>query len=897
MPTDREILRRSADTALPDADDEDWIPDPATAAELDRLAAAIGPVLRETTLVPGSDTVVVSERLNALLDRLKKLPSDPEVSELESDGASLESEYELPEVIGNFRPVRLHARGGMGIVYLAKHLYLNFYAALKVIRPERLASPNARKRFIQENDIHARVNDLRHPSLLKTFDSNYANEFPYIATEFVHGLTISEVLARSGPMPVPVATDIMRQVAEGLSLAHLAGVIHRDIKPSNIMLTADGTARILDFGLALWDDNENAASEISESDQIVGTLDYMAPEQLRHSRAVSPCSDIYSLGATLFRMLTAKHPLPTEATNSRAERIVILLEGERRSLSEHRQDAPAELIALVDRMLSRDSATRPQSAAEVAQELKPFASSSAVAQFASEVIPPPPNEIPANQEIPASQWKSEPRPTGAEPAVMQPKPWPWKIVGLLILVCGFTFAAVVNRNKPNTVTPSVEPLSSPNTEPRESTSDEQLRATTEQPVAVNWNPDEFASAGPADIPEPPPLEEWLVGKKIVTVKQDGTGNYRTIFEACQGRQPGEVVEVLDVGPYVENLKIMPMPPGSGLFSRVGTVIVPAQWKVTSSGRTSDENPYLLHSLARSPDFRLSGFNFHWESLLDARPFDFYAEGDLLIENCVFLQSGSTKQGDGHRPPHMRIHRTRRDTLDSIRIIVRDCIFAATLRVQYGTVKPTSLLVTRNLFRSADSPSRLWLFLDQPECDAHSFLIRQNLIDASHFSVLIGPPLTPVRVSFDRNTFVSKDGLPGLQVNPETNGANQTRLSLTRNLIPGAPNVWLTSGLTFASQVQFNLTPAVHPAVDPSTQFAARLILPLLPSQPDYLRLNADSPVGRALRAVGPDVVPGALPMHEPGRLDDWFDRLRLRLVEQMTLNEQLAAQLRAVPKQ
>lgn len=108
---------------------------------------------------------------------------------------------------------------------------------------------------------------------------------------------------------------------------------------------------------------------------------------------------------------------------------------------------------------------------------------------------------------------------------------------------------------------------------------------------------------------------------------------------------------------------------------------------------------------------------------------------------------------------------------------------------------------------------------------------------------------------------------------------------------------MPSGLTFARQVQFNLTPAVHPAVDSSTQLTVRLILPLDPSQSDYMRLSADSPVGRALRAVGPDIVPGALPMHEPGRAEDWFDRLRLRLVEQMTLNERLAEQLRAVPRQ
>ena len=195
-------------------------------------------------------------------------------------------------------------QGGMGRVYLARDSRLNRLVALKLLAPERLNNPRAIARFQREARVGAQ---LQHENLVRIYDFGEAKGRSFLVMEYIEGKTIGALLSEQGPMPSATAARLLRQVALGLDHAHRKGLIHRDVNPYNILVTYDGTAKLADLGLAIAMAEED---RVTHDGATVGTFDYIAPEQARHSRAADIRSDIYSLGCTIYHMCTGHVPFP-----------------------------------------------------------------------------------------------------------------------------------------------------------------------------------------------------------------------------------------------------------------------------------------------------------------------------------------------------------------------------------------------------------------------------------------------------------------------------------------------------------------------------------------------------------------------------------------------------------
>jgi hypothetical protein len=211
-----------------------------------------------------------------------------------------------PLCFGHFRVVKLLGRGGMGDVYLARDTRLDRLVAVKTLRPEVAAlHPNVTQRFLQEARSAAK---LTHSNVVQIYFSGVEGETPYFAMELVQGRSLRETLEEDGPFPVDKALDCALQAAKGLRAAAENGIAHRDIKPANLMIDAEGTVKIADFGLAK---NLESSLELTQSGALVGTPYYMSPEQ-SEGDDVSFRSDIYSLGATLYHLLAGRPPFQAD---------------------------------------------------------------------------------------------------------------------------------------------------------------------------------------------------------------------------------------------------------------------------------------------------------------------------------------------------------------------------------------------------------------------------------------------------------------------------------------------------------------------------------------------------------------------------------------------------------
>lgn len=270
--------------------------------------------------------------------------------------------------IGKYVVVDCLGRGGNGIVYKARHRLMGQrHVALKTMDTRSLHhSAEALQRFRREIDIIAA---LDHPNVVRALDVLQTRSHLYLVLEFVPGQDLAKLVKARGPLPVGEAIDYALQTARGLHYAHGQGIVHRDLKPANILLTPEGVVKLSDLGLArTFKQPEN--QELTLKGLCLGTPEFMAPEQAEDARQADPRSDLYSLGATLFHLLTAELPLDG---SSYLHRLQKLLTAPPRPLLLSRPDAPPQLAALVDRLRLRDPEQRPASAQEVLALLEPFA--------------------------------------------------------------------------------------------------------------------------------------------------------------------------------------------------------------------------------------------------------------------------------------------------------------------------------------------------------------------------------------------------------------------------------------------------------------------------------------------------------------------------------------------
>ena len=208
--------------------------------------------------------------------------------------------------LGNYEIESLLGRGGMGVVYKARQISLNRPVALKILPPSLSSDSSFVKRFHREAEA---VAQLDHPNIVQIIDISKAKGLHFFSMQYVEGRTLDEVLKEKGCLDADEAVRIITQAAQGIEHAHKNGIIHRDIKPSNIILDDSGSVKVMDFGLAR---STEERSKLTQSGTLMGTLDYMSPEQCRGDE-LDGRTDIYSLGVVLYEALSGRTPF--EAPN------------------------------------------------------------------------------------------------------------------------------------------------------------------------------------------------------------------------------------------------------------------------------------------------------------------------------------------------------------------------------------------------------------------------------------------------------------------------------------------------------------------------------------------------------------------------------------------------------
>jgi serine/threonine protein kinase/tetratricopeptide (TPR) repeat protein len=257
-------------------------------------------------------------------------------------------------------------RGGMGVVYQARHKDMNRQVAIKVISRSLLDRPNALQRFRREVQAAAQ---LCHRNIVIAYDAEQAGELHMLVMEFVPGQSLAEIVEKKGPLPLRHACYYIRQAAKGLQHAYERGMIHRDIKPSNLILTPQGRVKILDFGLAKMVTESELDQEVTGTDVYVGTAEYVAPEQAKDARTADIRADLYSLGCTLYCLLAGRPPFRED---TRMNTILAHIHKEPQPLPELRPEVPEQLWRVAARLLAKDPAQRYQKPSEVVAALTPF---------------------------------------------------------------------------------------------------------------------------------------------------------------------------------------------------------------------------------------------------------------------------------------------------------------------------------------------------------------------------------------------------------------------------------------------------------------------------------------------------------------------------------------------
>ena len=261
--------------------------------------------------------------------------------------------------VSHFRVLELLGAGGMGVVYRAEDMRLQRAVALKFLLPQYVLDDSAKERFLLEARSAAA---LDHPNICTVYEVGETEDGQlYLAMPLYAGETLSARLAREGPLDTQEALAIARQLADGLACAHAAGIVHRDLKPSNLMLPPEGPVKILDFGLA-----KAKGLSLTRSGVQLGTVAYMAPEQIC-GEPVDPRTDLWALGVVLYEMLTGRRPYEGEVDISLARSIV---NDEPAHPSTLRTTIPPEVETIVLRLLEKDPARRPPTAAELARDLE-----------------------------------------------------------------------------------------------------------------------------------------------------------------------------------------------------------------------------------------------------------------------------------------------------------------------------------------------------------------------------------------------------------------------------------------------------------------------------------------------------------------------------------------------
>ena len=265
--------------------------------------------------------------------------------------------------LGKYKLLGHLGTGGMSSVYLAEHRLSGQLRAIKVLPRKKVFDKSYLDRFYLEARAAA---SLDHPNVVRIYDICNEGDTHYMVMEYVQGLDLYEIVKAQGPLPFNKAVEYCAQAAEGLSHAHRRELVHRDIKPANLLLTNDGVVKILDLGLALVNQEDSESLTLLYNERVMGTADYLSPEQAVNSHNVDRRADIYSLGCTLYFLLTGHPPFPK---GTLAQRIAMHQTQEPADVRESRVDCPEPLVEICRHMMKKNVHERYQNCVDVKVEL------------------------------------------------------------------------------------------------------------------------------------------------------------------------------------------------------------------------------------------------------------------------------------------------------------------------------------------------------------------------------------------------------------------------------------------------------------------------------------------------------------------------------------------------
>lgn len=271
-------------------------------------------------------------------------------------------------VMGPYVIMERLGQGGMGQVFKARHKDRNYLAALKVILKEKLDKPEAIRRFQREIRL---MSSLNHPNVVRAYDAYDEGGVQFYAMEYVEGTDLAKLVEKRGRLPVLEACNYIRQAALGLQHAHEKGMIHRDVKPQNLMLTNDGVIKLMDLGLGRISVPEDGGpvSMLTHQGQVMGTPDYIAPEQALDCHSADIRADIYSLGCTFYYLLAGHPPFPG---GSMAQKLAWQLHAEPPAIETLRDDLPPTIPPIICKMMAKKLNNRYQTPGEVVRALNPL---------------------------------------------------------------------------------------------------------------------------------------------------------------------------------------------------------------------------------------------------------------------------------------------------------------------------------------------------------------------------------------------------------------------------------------------------------------------------------------------------------------------------------------------